>query len=202
MRARLRALRAPSLRVQLAGALTIVTLLSTAIIFVVVYRGTGDRLRSEIDQEVSADARELARHLTFSGARTPQQLLAVGDRYVKTRPFKASSTLLLVLVPGAGTATNQPEVFTRRPPDEGESAAEQSEEDNLSANLLQAPIGYSTVPLQDVGDLRLAKLAVRTPHGLRRHRRRRRVARHRWSTPSAASPARSSSLRCSASAAR
>jgi len=166
MRARLRALRAPSLRVQLAGALTVVTLLSTAIIFVVVYRGTGDRLRSEIDQEVSADARELARHLTYSGARTPKGLLAVGNRYVNTRPFKAGSTLLLVLVPGAGTATNQPEVFARRPPDEGESAAEQTEEDKLSGNLIRAPIGYSTVPLQDAGELRVAKVPVHTPHGL------------------------------------
>lgn len=110
---------APSLRRQLAGWLAVVTLLSTAIIFVAVYKGTGDRLRNEVDQEISADAGELAHRLDISGARTPAQLLAVGARYVRTRPFAVNSTLLLVRVPGAGTATNQPELFANGPPDEG-----------------------------------------------------------------------------------
>ena len=89
------------------------TLLSTAIIFVAVYRGTGDRLRSEIDQEIAADARELAHHLESSGgAHTRRSCLPAATRYVKHAAVRASSTLLLVRVPGAGATTNQPELFS------------------------------------------------------------------------------------------
>jgi signal transduction histidine kinase len=166
MRERLRWLTVPSVRRQLAGWLTVVTLLSTAIIFVAVYRGTGERLSSEIDQEVSADTAQLAHHIQSSSARTPAQLLAVGRLYVSTRPFSASSTLMLVTVPGAGTTSNQPEIFAHAPADEGESVQQQEQENRLSGRLLTAPYGFSTVPVEDVGSLRLNKQAVRTRLGL------------------------------------
>ena len=63
--------------------------------------------------------------------------------------------------PGAGTATNRPELFAHARADNGETAAEQAQENRLSAQLLSVPAGYSTLALPDVGNLRLLKRTVR-----------------------------------------
>jgi signal transduction histidine kinase len=154
------------LRWRLAGWVTLVTLLCTGIAFVAVYRGTGTQLRHQIDQEIGGDARELAHNLALAKASTAKQLSQAATRYVRDQPFSASSTLLFVVVPGWGTSTNRPELFSRNTPDNGETTAEQGQENRLSARLLTARGSYSTVVLPDVGNLRLLKLPVHVPHGL------------------------------------
>jgi two-component system OmpR family sensor kinase len=167
MSALLHRLGLAGLRWRLAGWFTLVTLLCTAVVFVAVYRGTGTQLRHQIDRETSGDARELAHNLVLAQARTPRQLASAAGRYINAQPFSASSTLLFAVVGGVGTATNRPELFSSAPAaDHGETAAEQAQEDHLSARLLAAPEGYSTLALPDVGDLRLLKHLVRVPGGL------------------------------------
>ncbi len=70
------------LRWRLAGWVTLVTLLCTAIVFVAVYRGTGAQLRRQIDKEIAGDAAELAHNLAAAHARTPRQLAAAATRYI------------------------------------------------------------------------------------------------------------------------
>jgi signal transduction histidine kinase len=142
-------------------------LICTGIAFVAVYRGTGTQLRHQIDQEIEGDSGELAHNLALAKARTSRQLSEAATRYVRGQPFSASSTLLFAVVPGAGTSTNRTELFSRSgAPDNGETAAEQIQEDGLSAQLLTAGDGYSTLALPDVGNLRLLKRTVRVPGGL------------------------------------
>ena len=50
---------------------------------------------------------------------------------MRDQPFSASSTLLFAIVPGAGTSTNRPELFAHAEPDDGETAAEQAQENRL-----------------------------------------------------------------------
>jgi two-component system OmpR family sensor kinase len=154
-----------SLRWRLAGWVALVVVLSTGVAFVAVYRGTGTQLRRQIDSEIAGDADELAHALTSSGARTPRGALAAARGYIRGQPFDASSTLLFALVPGAGTATNTPELFGSPPPDDGESAAVQAQENRLSRRLLSAGDGYTTLSLPDVGHLRLLKRALHIPGG-------------------------------------
>jgi two-component system, OmpR family, sensor kinase len=155
------------LRWRLAGWVTLVTLACTGIAFVAVYRGTGTQIRHQIDQEIAGDSRELAHNLGLANAGTSRALSEAATRYVRDQPFSASSTLLFTLVPGAGTSTNRPELFARGgAPDNDESPAQQREEDRLSARLLTASNGYSTIELPDVGDLRLLKRRVGLPGGL------------------------------------
>jgi signal transduction histidine kinase len=155
------------LRWRLAGWVALVTLLCTGIAFVAVYGGTGTQLRHQIDQEIEGDSRELAHNLALAKARTVGQLSEAATRYVRDQPFSASSTLLFAVVPGAATSTNRPELFSRSgAPDNGETPAEQSQEDRLSERLLSAQDGYSTLALPDVGDLRLLKRPVRVSGGL------------------------------------
>jgi two-component system OmpR family sensor kinase len=166
MRQTLARLRPTGLRWRLAGWFTLVTLLCTAIVFVAVYRGTASQLRHQIDQELGGDASELGDNLTLTHARDARSVAAAAARYVRDQPFSASSTLLFVLVPGAGTSTNRPELFAHVQPDDGESVAEQDTENRLSGHLLTARQGYSTVSLPDVGNLRLLKRVVHVRGGL------------------------------------
>jgi two-component system OmpR family sensor kinase len=154
------------LRWRLAGWFTLVTLLCTAIVFVAVYRGTGTQLRSQIDEEIGGDAAELAHNLEVAHARTPGQVSTAATRYIGGQPFSASSTLLFVLVPGVAPSTNRPELFGNPHPDNGETPAEQAQENRLSRQLSTVADGYMTLPLPDVGDLRVLKRSVRVHAGL------------------------------------
>ncbi len=141
----------------------VVMLICTGITFVAVYRGTGTQLRHQIDQELAGDASELSRTLISSDDRSADGLARAAARYMHAQPFSASSTLLFAIVPGMGTSTNNPELFAQATPDNGETPAVQAQEDRLSAQLVTAHDGYSTLRLPDVGDLRLLKRAVSIP---------------------------------------
>jgi two-component system, OmpR family, sensor kinase len=167
MRPALDRLARVGLRWRLAGWVAVVMLLCTGITFVAVYRGTGTQLRGQIDKEIGGDARELAHNLELSPAHTPKRVSAAADQYVRDQSFAAGSTVLFALVPGVGTSTNRPELFSRAAPDNGESRAEQGQENRLSRRLISAPIGYSTLMLPDVGDLRVLKRVARLPGSLR-----------------------------------
>ena len=148
--------------------MALVVVISSAITFAVVYRGTGTELRRQIDSEIAGDASGLSDALSASGARTPAQMLAAARSFVRGQPFNASSTVLFALIPGAGTASNTPELFGSALPDAGESAAVQAQENGLSRKLITVRDGFSTLDLPDIGDLRLLKRAVRIP-GARAH---------------------------------
>jgi two-component system OmpR family sensor kinase len=154
------------LRWRLAGWVTLVTLACTAIVFGAVYRGTGQQLRHQIDGEIAGDAAELAHNLALANAHTPAQLAQAATRYIHDQPFGASSTLLFALIRGQAPSTNRPELFGNPPPDDGETLAEQEQENRLSARLPVAPDGYTTLLLPDVGNLRLLKRSLRVPGGL------------------------------------
>ena len=151
------------LRWRLVAWVAMVMLICTGITFVAVYRGTGTQLRHQIDQEIAGDASELSHTLTSSHDRSPRGIAQAATRYVRAQPFSASSTLLFVIVPGAGTSTNRPELFAQAAPDDGESTAVQTQENRLSQQLVSAHDGYSTLRLPDVGDLRLLKRTVNIP---------------------------------------
>jgi two-component system OmpR family sensor kinase len=146
------------LRWRLAGWFTIVALLCIAIAFVAVYRGTGSQLRHQIDQEVAGDSSDLVDNLDLARAHSARRLSRAATRYVRDQPFSASSTLLFVFVPGQPVSTTRPEFFSpQATPDDGETMAQQEQENRLSGRLQSAPDGYITVLLPDVGNLRVLK---------------------------------------------
>jgi signal transduction histidine kinase len=159
------------LRWRLAGLVALVILACTAIAFVAVYSGTGTQVRRQIDHEIAGDEADFAGALRQASARSPQQVLRVADRYVHSQPFSASSTLLFAIVPGAGTASNRPELLQVGPPDEGESVAEQAQENRLAEKLVAAGPGFATQALPDVGNLRVLKRDVSLPAALERGKR-------------------------------
>ncbi len=153
-----------SLRWRLAAWVALVVIVSSAITFVAVYRGTATQLRHQIDGEIRGDSYELTHQLSSAEHGSASRFRAAASAYVRAQPFRASSTLLFVTIPGAGTITNSPELFTSQSADDGESAAQQLQENQQAARLLDAPIGFSTAQLPDVGKLRLLMRAVQL-HG-------------------------------------
>jgi two-component system, OmpR family, sensor kinase len=151
------------LRWRLAAWVAAVVVVCIGIAFVAVYRGTGTQVRHQIDSEIAGDATDFAHTLTLAHPHSAGQIAEAATRYVRGQPFSASSTLLFALVPDAPTSTNYPEFFDDGPPDDGETVAEQDQENRLAARLLTVPDGYATVALPDVGHLRLLKRTVRLP---------------------------------------
>jgi two-component system, OmpR family, sensor kinase len=148
------------LRWRLTAWVAVVLLLSAAITFVAIYRGTGSQLRRQIEQEIAEDTTVLARRLTDVARGGLPALTAASTSYVHAQPFRASSRLLFVVIPGGPTVTNEPELLGSTRPDDGETVAEQQSENRLAHALLNAPVGYSTLEVPDVGELRLLIRAV------------------------------------------
>jgi two-component system OmpR family sensor kinase len=148
------------LRWRLAGWVAVLVLACLGIAFAAVYRGTGTQVRHEIDTEVAGDASGFARSLSLADPRSSKEAAQDARRYVRGQPFSSSSTLFFALIPGAPTSTNVPELFDDGPPDQGETVAQQDQENHLAARLLRVGNGYSTLPLPDVGSLRLLKRSV------------------------------------------
>jgi two-component system, OmpR family, sensor kinase len=159
------------LRWRLAGWVAVVILACTGIVFVAVYRGTGTQVRGQIDREIAGDATDLASNLTLAHAHSPAQLLRAASDYVRSQPFRASSTLLFAIVPGAGRIANNPELLQAGHPDDGESLSQQAQENRLAVKLVAAGDGYRTLSLPDVGNLRVLKRAVAMPSALTRGER-------------------------------
>jgi two-component system, OmpR family, sensor kinase len=155
------------LRWRLGAWVALVVLISSAVTFVVVYRGTGRELRQQIDREIAGDERELSHALISSHDQGPEQIAKRATRYIQGQPFSASSTLLFAIVPGAATSSNRPELFTHAGVDNGETPSEQAHENQLAAKLHSVHQGYSTLILPDVGDLRLLERSFTLPGGRR-----------------------------------
>jgi two-component system, OmpR family, sensor kinase len=148
------------MRWRLTAWVAAVMLLSCAVIFVAVYRGTGRQLRQQIDHTIAGEVASFSHALRSLEDRSPRQVARGATAYVLSQPFGAASTLQFALIPGVGTATNQPELFGVARVDHGESAVEQERENHLSGQLAAIHDGYSTLRLPDVGELRLLKRSI------------------------------------------
>jgi two-component system, OmpR family, sensor kinase len=148
------------LRWRLTAWVAGVMLVSVAVIFVVVYDNTGSELRGQIDRDLAGDTSLMAQSLRARAGLGAAQVAAAASAYARTQPYRATSTLLFVLVPGAAPASNHPELFGTSAPEEGETAAEQAKENAAALKLMVPRLGYSTQPVPDVGKVRILERPV------------------------------------------
>jgi two-component system OmpR family sensor kinase len=141
------------LRWRLTAWVAGVMIVSAVIVFVFVYASTGNQLQTQIDRDLQGDTTQLSEFLRPFAGQPPRVITAAADRYFANQPYSATSTLLFVLIPGASTASNHPEVFGGRP-DNGETVAEQAHENVLGGRLMVPHIGYATQAVPDVGQAR------------------------------------------------
>jgi len=137
-----------------------VMLVSAAVVFAVVYTNTGSQIGGQIDRDIAGDSAQLALALRPLRGQTADQIAAGADRYVRAQPYSATSTLLFVLVPGAKTVSNHPELFGAQGIERGETASEQQQENAEGEALLVPRPGYSVRRVPDVGRMRVLERRV------------------------------------------
>jgi two-component system, OmpR family, sensor kinase len=143
-----------SLRSRLTALIGAVVVLSVGATYAAVYRGTGTQLRNEIDRELRADAQAFSRAGVPANDSTPATVEAAARQYIASQPFRGSSRLLVVTLPGRPPLSNQPALVS---PSGGRLTANEMEE----ARQLTAPrSGFSSIDIGEVGALRLYREPV------------------------------------------
>jgi two-component system OmpR family sensor kinase len=138
-----------------------VLLVAFGAIFFVVYRDTGSQVRAQVNRDITDDVSQLVSALRPTAGLSPAQISAAASRYARSQPFTATSKLLFVLVPGAPTASNHPEVFGFQPPERSETPPEQAAENAASRALLTPHLGYSAPHVPDAGQMALLERRIR-----------------------------------------
>ncbi len=145
--------RAIGLRGRLAASIAVILLAALAVTFVAVYRGTGSDLRGRIDDDLDQEARSLALRLAEAAPAGPRAVRARAVRLIAAQPFGPSAQVLAITVPGAGITTNQPELLGLEP--EGEERADRGSEGEDARGILTTDPGFTTVNIEEAGDVRL-----------------------------------------------
>jgi signal transduction histidine kinase len=148
------------LRWRLTAWVAAVMMFSVAVIFLVVYNDTGTEVRAQIDQDVVGDTNQLAQALGSRTGLSAAQLSNVARRYVQGQPYGPTSTLLFVLIPGAGSAFNHPEIVGQGNVEDNGSAAERGHEQQLAAALLRPALGYTVQKVPDIGPTLILERSV------------------------------------------
>ncbi|MGZ4351429.1 MAG: sensor histidine kinase [Solirubrobacteraceae bacterium] len=150
-----------SVRWRLVAWVTGVLLAVAAVMFVVVYEQTGNELRAEIDQDVAGDIAQLSQAVKSLHASSPETLLAQMGTYLRAQRFSATSSLLFASIPGHGSTSNPPELLGSASSDDGETPAQQAEENVRAQALVTAPTRITTQFAPDIGNVRLDERVVR-----------------------------------------
>jgi heavy metal sensor kinase len=129
-----------SLRWRLAALIGMVVVLAVAGTFVVIYRGTGQQLRDQIDSELHSDAVAFDRGGVPLLSSSPRDIESHASAYLLNQPYRASNRLLFLRVDDRPPIANEPAEAQR---------------------LLRVPDGYSNVELPNVGHLRVYRETVR-----------------------------------------
>jgi signal transduction histidine kinase len=147
-------LRLSGLRARLTVSIAAILILAVGITFLVIYRGTGSTLRAQVDSELREEVGAFARQ-GLGQAQDADALAAAGRRYVATQGFGPSARLLILKLSDGRIATNDPELLGLNRDLEREDAQTQRRENRQARRLLAAPIGLSTVRLEDIGAVRV-----------------------------------------------
>lgn len=173
------------LRGRLALSIAVIMAVALAVTYVAVYRGTGADLREQTDNDLSREVDSLAASLGAPPATGPRGYAVRAERLVSAQPFGPASRLIAISIPGGGTVTNQPELLGLPAPgldpvtatdDRSSSTDSRSSSDDHSDDrsddehrdesngdddhesarrLLRSAQGFTTVGVEDAGEVRL-----------------------------------------------
>lgn len=152
---------APGFTTKLLLAITVIVACALGAAFVALHRGTESELRSGLDDDLRAAAGQLSAAVADAGS--PDEALSAARREIAGTAFGEASQLLAVEVPGAGVATNQPELLGV--PEDGEDESdegEEAEEREEAEQVLAVPDGFSDLELHDAGAVRVLSQAAAT----------------------------------------
>jgi two-component system OmpR family sensor kinase len=152
------------LRLRLALSISAVSLAVVAGSFVALRESTAVDLRHRIDRELREQAAEFDQQAS-AGVRTPAQLRARSERFLRSQRYHAKSRIFLIEVRGGPPVTNQQEVVERDI--ENERGRDSGHERSEAGRLMSAPPGLSNASMPETGGLRvLTEPVVREGHEL------------------------------------
>jgi len=149
-----RRLRPSGLRARLTVSIAAILVIAIGVTFLVIYRGTGSTLRSSVDRELREEIGAFASQ-GLGRARGADALAAAGRRYAASQAFGSSARLLILKLRDGRIATNDPELLGLSHDLDREDAETQDREKLQTKRLLAAPIGLSTISLEDIGAVRV-----------------------------------------------
>jgi two-component system, OmpR family, sensor kinase len=151
------------LRPRVTLLIVAVVVVCVGIAFAAVYAGTASELSKRSRQDLRADMVALEQVVT-TGSSRPSAVTARARAYLAHQPFRPTSHVLFVAPVGGRPVSNEPELLGLPPPDEGESAAQQRQENQAARGFLAAPPGYSFRQLPDGGRFQVLVESARA-HG-------------------------------------
>jgi two-component system, OmpR family, sensor kinase len=131
----------------MAIAIAAVSMCAIGVTFVLLYRGTGARLRAQVDSQLRTQADEWRQALARTPVSDPAGLRRVADRFIAGQSYHSESQVVVVQTAAGDTATNDQEVLAR------ERAAPEG-------GLLASPPGLRTASVPEAGDMRILTLPV------------------------------------------
>lgn len=138
------------LRARLAISISLILLVALAATYFAVYQGTGSELRDRTENDLERQVESLGAELSRSPGG-PDGATAAAQSVVANQTLESSSRVILITVEGGGIATNQPELI----------------DDEDSEDIGSSPDGYSSVKVDDVGEVRLLSRQFDLPDGVR-----------------------------------
>lgn len=166
----------PGLRGKLAFSIALVLLLALGVTYLAVYRGTGSELESRTESDLERELERLSVQLAAGDADSPAEYTSRARAISSAETFGPNARVISISVDGGGTATNQPKLVVPGDHDEGESDDHEKEREDDhdskhemeerredSDRILGAESGFSTIEIEDVGEVRLLTSQVELP---------------------------------------
>ena len=170
--------RLPSigLRGRLAIAIAFILLGALTITYFAVYRGTGSELRQRTEADLEREVESLSGKMASGPELTPQGYSQRANELAMAENFGTSSRVVSITVRGGTPQTNQPDLLgltagdegSHHSDDEGDEHGPDGDEHHGPGDaheLLEADSGFSSVEVDDVGEVRLLTRTVPLPGG-------------------------------------
>ncbi len=172
--------RLPSigLRGRLAIAIAFILLGALTVTYFAVYRGTGTELRQRTEADLEREVETLSRKMVSDPVLTPEGYSQRASQLAMAENFGTSSRVVSITVGGGIPQTNQPDLLGLGAGDEEgpDHSEEESDEHGPGGDdehhgpgdaleLLEADSGFTSVEVDDVGEVRLLTRTVPLPGG-------------------------------------
>jgi signal transduction histidine kinase len=144
-----------SLRSQLALAIALITALALGLTFVAVYRGTGSRLQSRIDQDLAAQASEWDQLRTGRHLSTPDAVEQTARGYLAAQRYHPASRIFVVDVAGGTPVSNEPAILEREVERERDEEHESPTQASRGDGVIDAAQGVATADVHEAGKMRV-----------------------------------------------
>ena len=144
-----------SLRSQLALAIALITALALGLTFVAVYRGTGSRLQSRIDQDLATQASEWNQMRAGRHLSTPDAVEQTARGFIAAQRYHPASRIFVIDVAGGTPVSNQPRILEREVERERAQEHETVAQASRGDGVIDAPPGVATAGVHEAGKIRV-----------------------------------------------